>query len=258
MKKVSTLLAIVILLAGLVTSCKDDSKKDEKKEKTEKRHERPHPENGDQKHPPRRDGDRKGPPPGGRPGGKHDPRQTKTLEEAGGYKIGETATDFELKNVDEKTFSLADVENAKGYIVVFTCNSCPFSKLYEDRLIDLHNEYAPKGYPVIAINPNVNEENEKETFAAMQQRAKEKNFPFVYLADSDHEIFPQYGALRTPHVFLLDKERKVQYIGTIDDNPKSPESATVNYVKDAITALENGSKPDPNFTKAIGCPVKAK
>ncbi|EPR68467.1 thioredoxin family protein [Cyclobacterium qasimii] len=223
MRKFSHLLVLVVLTAGLLTSCNNKSK----------------------------GGERKGPPRGG-----HNPEQTKTLEEVGGYKIGEVATDFNLKNVDGTMVSLANYEEAKGYIVVFTCNGCPFSKMYEDRLIALHNTYSSKGYPVIAINPNVNENNETENFAAMQIRAKEKDFPFPYLADEKHEIFPKYGAVRTPHVFLLDSERKVQYIGTIDDNAQSADDVKVKYVEKAIEALENGSKPDPNFTKAIGCPVK--
>lgn len=206
--------------------------------------------------------DRKGPPPNGErkgpPGGGHSPVQTKTLEEIGGYKIGDVATDFKLKNVDGSTFSLSDIKDAKGYIVVFTCNECPFAKMYEDRLIALHNTYAPQGYPVVAINPNVSEDNEKESFAAMQKRAKEKDFPFVYLADEEHNIFPKYGAVRTPHVFLLDQEKKVQYIGTIDDNARSPENVKVKYVENAIAALENGKNIEPNFTKAIGCPVRAR
>ncbi|WP_341221689.1 redoxin domain-containing protein [Polaribacter atrinae] len=131
----------------------------------------------DRKGPPR-NGERKGPPKGG-----HNPEQTKTLEEIGGYKIGDVATDFQLKNVDETTFSLSDIKDAKGYIVVFTCNECPFAKMYEDRLISLHNTYAPQGYSVITINPNVSEDNDRESFGAMQKRAKEKGFPFVYLAD---------------------------------------------------------------------------
>jgi len=205
--------------------------------------------------------DRKGPPPNGErkgpPQGGHSPEQTKTLEEIGGYQIGDVASDFELKNVDETLFSLSDIKDAKGYIVVFTCNECPFAKMYEDRLISLHNTYAPKGYSVITINPNVSADNDRESFAAMQKRAKEKAFPFVYLADENHDVFPKYGAVRTPHVFLLDAERKVQYIGTIDNNARSSNDVTVKYVENAIDDLENGKKPTVNFTKAIGCPVKA-
>jgi len=154
-------------------------------------------------------------------------------------------------------FSLSSIKEAKGYIVVFTCNECPFAKMYEDRLIKIHNVYAPKGYAVIAINPNVNDNNEKESFTAMQKRAEEKKFPFVYLADDKHDIFPQYGAVRTPHVFLLDHEKRVQYIGTIDDNARSANDVKVKYLENAIKALQKGEKPEVNFTKAIGCPVKA-
>lgn len=242
MKKTSKLLAIAILASGILTSCKNETN-----QKTDV-HAEAH--NLERKGPPK--GDRKGPPKGG-----HNPEQTRTLEEIGGYKFGEVATDFELKNVDGNLFSLSDIKGAKGYIVVFTCNGCPFSKMYEDRLIALHNEYAPKGYSVIAINPNVSENNERESYTAMQERAKEKNFPFVYLADAGQKISPQYGAVKTPHVFLLDKERKVQYIGTIDDNAKSSADVKVKYVENAIIALEKGDKPNPNFTKAIGCGIKA-
>jgi len=199
--------------------------------------------------------DRKGPPPHGKRGG-HGPEQTKTLEEIGGYKIGEVATDFKLKNVDGSIFSLADIKDAKGYIVVFTCNECPFAKMYEDRLIELQNAYASKGYTVVAINPNSKPGNEREGFEAMQKRAEEKKFPFVYLVD-DGKIYAQYGAVRTPHVFLLDKERKVQYIGAIDNNARSAEEVSEKYVENAIKALESGEQPTPNYTKAIGCPVKA-
>lgn len=258
MKKFSLILAVVFLMSGGLMSCNGDSKKaDTKKEKKGE----PHGEHA-QKH--NKDkgnliqrADKKGPQKEGHKGGpKGLPEQTKTLEEIGGYKIGETATDFKLKNVDGSIFSLASIENAKGYVVTFTCNGCPFSKMYEDRLIALHKQYAPKGYAVVAINPNFNQDSENENFLAMQKRAKEKAFPFVYLADDGQKIFPQYGAVRTPHVFLLDAERTVQYIGTIDDNAKHAEDVKVTYLEDAINALEKGEKPNPNFTKAIGCPVK--
>ncbi|MEP2280048.1 thioredoxin family protein [Maribacter sp.] len=206
--------------------------------------------------------DRKGPPPNGErkgpPGGGHSPVQSKTLEEIGGYKIGDVAEDFSLKNVDGSMFSLSSIDNAKGYIVVFTCNECPFAKMYEDRLIELHKKYASKGYSVVTINPNVSEDNDKENFKSMQTRAEEKNFPYVYLADEKHSVFPKYGAVRTPHVFLLDQDMKVQYIGTIDDNARSAEKANIKYVENAIEALEEGKTPELTFTKAIGCPVKAK
>ena len=251
MKKISVLIvAIICLSAGVLTSCKDN--KEEKGEHSEMKHDkRMRPEHGDRKGPPPHgeNGERKGPPRGGLP------EETRTLEEIGGYMIGDTAEDFSLKNVDGSMVSLSDYKDAKGYIVTFTCNECPFSKLYEDRLIALNNTYAPKGYPVIAINSN-NPSNEKEGYEAMQKRAEEKGFTFPYLVDEGQKLYTKYGAVRTPNVFLLDQDLKVQYIGTIDDNSKSPEDVKVKYVENAIAALEKGEKPNPSTTKAIGCPIK--
>lgn len=259
MKTLSKILAIISLSASIITSCSNgpEKKSDVVEEKGHHDRKRP-PHDGKEKGKhhkgerkgPHEKGDRKGPPHGG------GPEQTKTLEEIGGYNLGDIATDFSLKSVDGSIVSLAGYENAKGYIVTFTCNECPFAKMYEDRLIELHNKYAPQGYPVIAINPN-SPENEKEGYKAMQTRAADKNFPFAYVVDKGQEMYPQYGAVRTPHVFLLDQELKVQYIGAIDDNARSSEDVTVKFVENAIEALENGNKPDPSLTKAIGCPIKA-
>ena len=132
-----------------------------------------------------------------------------------GYKVGDTASDFSLTNVDGDTYSLSDIANTKGYIVTFTCNECPYAVAYEQRLIQLHNDMAPKGYPVVAINPNDPAVAEGETFADMQNKASEKGFPFLYLDDTKQTVYPQFGAKKTPHVFLLDQNRVVQYIGAI-------------------------------------------
>ena len=176
-----------------------------------------------------------------------------------GYKIGDTATDFSLKNIDNKRVSLADYDNAKGFIVIFTCNHCPYSVAYEDRIIDLDKKYKSKGYPVIAINPNNPEISKGDDFVSMQQRAKDKGFTFPYLFDDGQKIFPQYGATRTPHVFLLNKENnalKVAYIGAIDNNSHDATAVTEKYVENAVDALLKGEKPALDFTKAIGCSIK--
>jgi len=246
---------MLCLTAVTITSCKNEITNDPVTEVAENQHgdahkgNHPHHDGGRKGRPPH--GERKGPPKGG------SPEQTRTLEEIGGYKIGDVATDFNLKNVDGSMVSLAGIENAKGYIVTFTCNECPFAKMYEDRLIEVHNTYASQGYGVVAINPN-NPEDEREGYTAMQTRAKDKGFPFPYLVDEGQQLYPKYGAVRTPHVFLLDKDLKVQYIGAIDDNAKSPEDVNVKYLENAIKALEEGKSPEPNYTKAIGCPIKAK
>lgn len=173
-----------------------------------------------------------------------------------GYKIGDTATDFKLKGTDNKMHSLSDLKDAKGYIVIFTCNHCPFSKAYEDRIIALQKKYKAKGYHVVAINPNDPKANPDDSFEKMQERAKEKGFNFWYLFDDGQKIYPQYGATKTPHVFLLDDKRIVKYIGSIDDNSKNPAAVEHMYLENAINALSSGKKINPETTKAIGCSIK--
>jgi len=175
-----------------------------------------------------------------------------------GFKVGDKAADFNLKNIDGKMVSMAGMKDAKGYIVTFTCNTCPYSVKYEDRLIDLHKKYAPQGYPVIAINPNDPEVKEGDSVEAMKVRSDEKSFPFVYLFDDGQKVYPQYGATKTPHVFLLDKDLTVKYIGAIDDNTNDASAVKVKYVENAIANMEAGKDPDPSFTKAIGCSIKTK
>ncbi len=174
-----------------------------------------------------------------------------------GYKIGDTATDFNLKGTDGKNHSMAEIENAKGYIIIFTCNHCPFSKMYEDRIIALQTKYKERGYPVIAINPNDPKANADDSFDKMVIRAKEKSFNFWYLFDDGQKIFPQYGATKTPHVFLLDKEKVVKYIGAIDDNARDAKAIDEKFLENAIEALDAGKKINPETTKAIGCSIKS-
>lgn len=174
------------------------------------------------------------------------------------YKIGDTATDFKLKSVDGKMYSMTDYKSAKGFIVVFTCNHCPFAVKYEDRINDLAKKYKSKGYILLAINPNDPSVQPEDSFVLMQKRAKEKGFSFPYLVDDGQKIFPQYGATKTPHAFLLDKNRVVKYIGAIDDNVDSVAEVKEKYLENAIAALEKGKTPSPEVTKAIGCSIKVK
>ncbi len=179
------------------------------------------------------------------------------LSIAQGYQIGDVAADFSLKNIDNKMVSLSDYEEANGFIIIFTCNHCPFAVKYEDRIIALHNEMAQLGWPVIAINPNNPETVPADDFSSMKQRATQKGFTFPYLMDEAQKIYPLFGATKTPHVFLLDADRVVKYIGAIDDNYAKPEEVTIDYIRAAIEAITNGGDPEPNFTKAIGCSIKS-
>ena len=179
-----------------------------------------------------------------------------------GYEVGDYAMDFSLKNVDGKMVSLADYKNAKGFMVIFTCNTCPYAKAYEQRIIDLDKKFSAKGFPVIAINPNDVNQSSGDSMSEMVKRSNEKNYPFPYLRDDVQEVTAAYGASKTPHVFVLNKEAagkyKVEYIGAIDDSPREASDVSERYVEDAVNALLSGNKPEVKGKRAIGCTIKWK
>ena len=181
------------------------------------------------------------------------------LFSGGGYSVGDKASDFELKNVDGKMISLSDFPDAKGFVVIFTCNHCPYAQAYQDRIIALDQAYKSRGYPVIAVNSNNPVNDPRETYENMIVRAKEKGFTFPYLKDPDQNVLMKYGALYTPTVYLLQKDNNnnltVKYVGAIDDNYSNPSAVKVPYVQNALDALLSGHDPEPGFTKAIGCGI---
>lgn len=171
------------------------------------------------------------------------------------YEVGDVATDFKLKNVDGKMVSLASFKDAKGYVVIFDCNTCPYSKAYNQRIIDLNEKYAAKGFPVITINSN---QGSGDSYNDMIRIANKKQYKFTYLYDESQEVAKAYGATNTPHVFVLTKDLKLSYIGAIDDNPRNAAGVTKRYVEDAVDALLKGSTIPVTKTKAIGCGIKWK
>lgn len=176
-----------------------------------------------------------------------------------GYSIGDVATDFKLQNIDGKMVSLSDFGAAKGFIITFTCNTCPYAVAYEDRVEALNKKYAPKGYPVIAIMPNNVKVKPGDSMEAMKTRAEEKGFTFPYLMDSNQKVYPQYGATKTPHIYVLEKTASgniVRYIGAIDDNYQDARKVKTKYVEDAVNALLAGEAIKTKETKAIGCSIK--
>ena len=186
-----------------------------------------------------------------------------TEPETKGVSVGDKAPEFNLKNIDGKSYSFDNIMDSngnkpKGYIVVFTCNTCPYAVANEQRLIDLHNAYAPKGYPVVAIQPNDPKIMPGDSFEAMKKNAKEKGFPFLYLLDEGQEVFPKYGATKTPEVYLVDADRIIRYHGAVDDSPRNPDGVDEKFVEDAIMALDAGKDPNKTKTKAIGCSIKSK
>ncbi|OGX86039.1 redoxin [Hymenobacter lapidarius] len=174
-----------------------------------------------------------------------------------GYQVGDKAADFKLKNIDGKMVSLADNKAAKGYIVVFTCNTCPYAKAYEARIIALNQKYASQGYPVVAINPNDPGVAPGDSYAAMQT----KKYAFPYLQDESQKIAKAYGATRTPQLYVLQRQGNdfvVSYIGAIDDNSEDATLVKTKYVENAMTEIMAGKPATNNSTKAIGCTIKWK
>lgn len=177
------------------------------------------------------------------------------------YVLGSKVDDFTLKNIDGTMISLSSYTKNDGVVIVFTCNHCPYSKLYEDRIVALDASMKKKKYSVLAINPNDPIAYPGDSFENMIVRAKEKKFTFPYVIDETQEIAKKFGATRTPHFFILKKVNnsfEIAYIGALDDNAQEPDSVTVNYVEKAVDAIQKGDKVEPASTKAIGCSIKWK
>jgi peroxiredoxin len=178
-----------------------------------------------------------------------------------GYAIGDVVTDFKLKSTSGGMTSMAQNRSAKGYIIVFTCNHCPFSKAYESRVMALDRKYASLGYPVLAINPNDPAAYEEDTFENMQAVAKSKGYSFEYLQDESQNVARAFGAARTPSAYVVKREGDkfyMQYIGGIDDNSQDANGVTKRYVEDAVNNLLAGKPVVVNMTKSVGCAIKWK
>jgi thiol-disulfide isomerase/thioredoxin len=157
----------------------------------------------------------------------------------------------DLPGVDGKRHALADLDKYPIVVVAFTCNSCPYSVDYEDRLNAFAKEYEPKGVKLIAVNVN-NEPADR--LDKMIERAKEKKLVYSYVYDASQKIGRAFGATVTPHLFVLDPARKLAYVGAFDDS-KRPEKVKKTYVKDAVEALLAGKKPAVATTRAAGCRI---
>ncbi|SKB56207.1 thioredoxin family protein [Dyadobacter psychrophilus] len=183
------------------------------------------------------------------------------VKQSAGYQVGDAAASFRLKNTDGSMVSLNDFNNAKGVIVIFTSNHCPFAKAYEDRIIALNNKFASQGFPVIAINPSDPGTHQDDTFEKMKERAASKGYGYPYLVDDSQQVAKAFGAGRTPQVYILQKSGAkftVRYIGMIDDNPQDPAGVTKLYADEAVSNLLTGKPVVTTITKPVGCAIKWK
>ena len=166
--------------------------------------------------------------------------------------------DFKLKNVDGNFVSLSSFPDAKGFIIVFTCNHCPFAKLYPPRLNDLNNKFKPLGVPLIAISSTDTMMYEEDTYPNMVTKANEEHFNFPYLFDEMQEVAKNFKAQKTPHAFVIWKENEkwvVKYNGAIDDNGMEPEKVTESYITNAVNELLANQPIKTSETKSIGCQI---
>ncbi|HEX9638294.1 MAG TPA: thioredoxin family protein [Acidobacteriota bacterium] len=165
-------------------------------------------------------------------------------------------TEVKMKNIDGRELSIADAAGEKGTLVMFSCNACPWVKAWEDRIAALGNRYQKKGVGVIVINPNDPEVQAEDSYAVMQERAKQRGFEFPYVVDATSDVARAFGATRTPEAFLFDAAGKLIYHGAIDDNAKQPDQVEEPYLKNALEALIGGQAIAVRETKSIGCTIK--
>jgi peroxiredoxin len=163
-----------------------------------------------------------------------------------------------MKSADGKAVSIADAKGAKGTLVVFTCNGCPYAKAWEERIVGLGNDYSKKGVGVLLVNANDPGIAKGDTFDQIQARAKDRGMQFPYAVDEGSGVARAFGASVTPEAFLFDKAGKLVYHGTIDDNHQQPEQVSKRYLKDALDAVITGKAPPVTETKSMGCGIKFK
>ena len=166
------------------------------------------------------------------------------------------APDFCLPGVDGKEYSLESFKGAEILIVVFSCNHCPAAIGSEDRMIQLHKDYESKGVAMVSINSNEEQNHPDDSFEKMKERARDKGFPFPYVRDESQDAAKAYGALRTPHFYVFDSQRRLGYTGRMDDNPFDASKAAQHDLRNALDAMLAGKKPPVELTNPIGCNVK--
>ncbi|ANS75529.1 redoxin [Paenibacillus yonginensis] len=170
--------------------------------------------------------------------------------------IGESAPDFNLKGTDGNHYTLESFEASRFLVVFFTCNHCPFVLGSDEVTRQTADKFTKDGVTFIGINANSEQTNPQDSFDYMVARMEDNRFPWIYLRDETQETAKAYGALRTPHFFVLDEKRKLVYTGRGIDNPRNPEKMTVNDLERALSELVAGQAVSVPLTNPIGCNVK--
>jgi len=167
-----------------------------------------------------------------------------------------TAIDFSLPGVDGATHALAQYDEP-ALAVVFSCNHCPYVQAWEGRLIALQREYGDRGFRLVAVSANDADRYPEDSFDAMRERARRQAYNFDYLYDESQETARAYGAMRTPEVFLFDRDRRLVYHGAVDDS-RDEQAVSHRYLRDAVEAVLAGREPEVAETQPVGCTIKWK
>ena len=193
-------------------------------------------------------------------------RKGRTASDTLSLSVGGLITDFSLRNVDNTDISLSQFKEAKGFIIVFTCNHCPTAQAYEERIKMLTADYKDKSVQVVAISPNdplsvrldeLGYSDLSDSYDEMVQRAKEKAYNFPYLFDgTTQEVANKYGPIATPHVFIFDMHRTLRYSGRIDDVEDPKKTPKSFDTRKAIEDLLADKRVEVEKTKTFGCSIK--
>lgn len=172
-----------------------------------------------------------------------------------GFHLGDSAPPLELPDTDGTTHSLAEAEGAPATVVFWTCNHCPYALAWHDRLVDVARDYADRGVRFFAVNSNDAERYPADSYDAMRDRVAAEEWPFPYLHDESQEAARAWGAEVTPHLFVLDPEHRLRYVGAPDPDYQDPshEAAWLREALDAVLAGDEVSRPE---TEPVGCTVK--
>jgi len=170
--------------------------------------------------------------------------------------LGERAPDFKLPATDGNTYQLSDFDDARVLVIFFTCNHCPYVIGSDGVTRQTADQFAPDGVKFVGINSNSKNTYSEDDFEHMVERMKIHNFPWLYLYDQSQDIAKAYGALRTPHFFVFDKERRLIYTGRGVDNPRDAVKTKVNDLERALTEHLAGKSVSVPLTNPIGCNVK--
>jgi len=166
--------------------------------------------------------------------------------------------EVKMKNVDGTMLSLKEASGENGLLVIFSSNTCPWVIAWEDRYNDLHEIAQKNGVGMIVINSNEAQRDDEDSFEAMKEHSRQLNYSFSYVLDKDHEVADAFGATRTPHVFLFDKDLNLVYRGAIDDNSRNKNEVTKPYLINAIGNMVSNKTIDPATTRSLGCTIKRK